>query len=84
MSSVSAAVREQVKLDYGYTCQLCFQKYKSKQLQCHHIRPRFLNGGDEPSNLIPLCGDNRTKGCHLLVHRHQITHNEKGQRILYT
>jgi 5-methylcytosine-specific restriction endonuclease McrA len=84
MSSVPSAVRQQVKLDYDHTCQLCFQKYKSIQLQCHHIRPRSLNGGNEPSNLIPLCGGNHTKDCHLLVHRHQITHNKKGQRILYT
>ena len=84
MSSVSAAIRQQVKIDYQYTCQLCFQKYKSIQLQCHHIRPRSLNGTNDPANLLPLCGGNFTKDCHLLVHRHQIEFNKKGQRILHT
>jgi len=84
MSSVSSAVRQQLKLDYNYTCQLCFKQYKSIQLQCHHIRPRSLLGGNEPSNLIPLCGGNGTQDCHMKVHRHQITHNKKGHRILYT
>jgi 5-methylcytosine-specific restriction endonuclease McrA len=83
MSSVSSVIRQQVKLDYDHTCQLCFQKYKSIQLEVHHIRPRSLKGGNEPENLLPLCGGNHTRNCHLLVHRHQIEFNKKKQRILY-
>jgi predicted restriction endonuclease len=84
MSSVSAVIRQQVKIDYQNKCQLCFEKYKNIQLEIHHIRPRSLKGTNELDNLLPLCGGNHTNNCHLLVHRHQIEFNKKGQRILYT
>lgn len=41
-------------------CALC----SNPTQEVHHIRPRFLNGSDDPRNLIGLCRD-----CHDDVHR---------------
>ena len=84
MSSVSSVIRQQIKLDYNHECQLCFKKYKSIQLQVHHILPRNIGGGNEPENLLPLCAGNFSQDCHMKVHRYQIEFNKKKQRILYT
>lgn len=78
MASVKSAIRWAIKEDYEYTCQFCFEQFPPNKLQIHHIIRRRDSGTNHYSNLIPLCSD-----CHCIVHRHNYTHNPKGDRIMY-
>lgn len=53
-------VIEIILLRDNYTCQDCGkQGVRGKghdKLQVHHIVPRYMDGGNSPSNLITLCG----------------------------
>jgi len=44
----------------NYTCQDCGKQGERgkgrDKLQVHHIVPRYMDGGNSPSNLITLCG----------------------------
>jgi 5-methylcytosine-specific restriction endonuclease McrA len=78
MSNYYALIRAEVKAEYRNTCQLCFEKFESLELQIHHILRRSDGGRNNKSNLIPLCG-----GCHIHTHLNHITHNKKGHRVMY-
>jgi predicted restriction endonuclease len=71
-------VRAEVKENYNYRCQLCYEQLPSQKLQIHHIRRRHDGGCNSHFNLLPLCGL-----CHMAVHSNNITHNSKNQRIMY-
>lgn len=44
-------------------CKSCGQLCRAGEADVHHLVPRALGGGDEPSNLITLCD-----GCHAARH----------------
>lgn len=48
----------------NYTCQDCGKVGRGgsgkDKLQVHHIVPRFMDGSNEPANLVALCG-----ACHI-------------------
>lgn len=77
MSAYSSTKRA-IKEDFDYTCQFCYQQFPANKLQIHHILRRRDGGTNNPNNLIPLCSD-----CHLTVHKHDLTHNSKGERIMF-
>lgn len=76
-------VRAEVKENYNHRCQLCYEQLPSQKLQIHHIRRRHDGGCNSHFNLLPLCGGSGTNDCHIKVHKHNITHNSKNQRIMY-
>ncbi len=78
MASVKSAVRWACKEDYNYTCQFCFKQFSPNKLQIHHIIRQRDSGTNHYSNLIPLC-----LHCHCLIHKHNYTHNPRGDRIMY-
>lgn len=84
MASVKSSIRYAVKEDHRFICQFCFKKFPAEKLQIHHILPRSLGGNNHYTNLLPLCGGNDTNNCHLFIHRYNITHNRKKQRVLFT
>ena len=45
-----------------YTCQRCNHKCKGREIQCHHIIPVRLGGGNNLDNLITFC-----RSCHKIV-----------------
>jgi hypothetical protein len=77
MSAYSSTKRA-IKEDFDHTCQFCYQQFPANKLQIHHILRRRDGGTNDPNNLIPLCSD-----CHLTVHKHDLTHNSKGERIMF-
>ncbi len=58
--SLSPTVREYIKADRGYSCELCDD---DEELEIHHREERVKNGTNHPDNLILLCRD-----CHQKHH----------------
>lgn len=58
-----------------YICQHCKGKSKNDRLEVHHIIFRSDDGGDEPENLITLCGS-----CHIKLHNGAIKLKVKGKK----
>ena len=78
MTNYYALIRQEIKEEFNYNCQLCFEEFLSLELQIHHILRRSDGGRNNKSNLICLCGP-----CHMHTHNYNITHNKKGHRIMY-
>jgi hypothetical protein len=58
--SLSPTVREYIKADRGYSCELCDD---DEELEIHHREEQAKNGTNHPDNLILLCRD-----CHQKHH----------------
>ncbi|MGA1050584.1 MAG: HNH endonuclease [Minisyncoccia bacterium] len=73
-----SAIRRAIKEDHDHICQFCFEEFPANRLQIHHILRRRDGGDNQTDNLIPFCGH-----CHCIVHKHNYTHNSRGERIMY-
>ena len=48
--------RKRILIRDGFECRKCHLGDRTgRQLQVHHIRPRYLGGPDDAGNLITLC-----------------------------
>ena len=45
-------------------CGVCGIGASNDMLETHHIKPRHLNGSDDPTNLIDICSN-----CHSATHK---------------
>ena len=54
--------------DIGGKCQVCNEKFKSRHLDIHHIKPIAEGGSDAVSNIIALCPT-----CHRKVHSNDLS-----------
>ena len=45
-------------------CGVCGITASNDMLETHHIKPRHLNGSDDPANLIDICSN-----CHSATHK---------------
>lgn len=53
---LSQWIRNSILTRDNFTCQKCKHENKTgNKLEVHHIKPRYLHGSDDASNLITLC-----------------------------
>lgn len=71
------AKKNQLAKRYGAYCFLCDKKFKSSELQVHHIIPKYAKGTDDIKNLCLLCPN-----CHCnKVHKYKYGTKEYKETI---